>query len=177
MKAEWVQRCRLAPQRIAGTRENILVGGGYNFTPHVAGLLEFQYDHFSLSNSALQAFNQPDGFVRFWSLSLSPRYDFNPQGRFDVYATGGYGLYARELAFTDPSQIQQFCDPYYGYCETSGAPVIASFTNYRGGVNLGGGASYALGSSGVKVFTDVRYNRIVSHSSNQFITLTFGIRY
>lgn len=156
---------------------NFLIGGGYNFTPHVSGLLEFQYDHFSLSNSALQAFNQPDGFIRFWSLSLSPRYDFNPQGRFDVYATGGYGLYARELAFTDPSQIQEICDPYYGYCEYSGAPVIASFTNYRGGLNLGGGVSYPLGSSGLKVFTDVRYNRFLSRNSNEFVTLTFGIKW
>ena len=156
---------------------NIMFGGGYNFTPHVSGLLEFQYDHFSLSNSALQTLNQPDGFIRFWSLSLSPRYDFNPKGRFDVYATGGYGLYARYLAFTDPSQIQQICDPYYGYCDSSGAPVIASFTNYRGGVNLGGGVSYALGSSGLKVFTDVRYNRFLSHTSNEFITFTMGIKY
>lgn len=156
---------------------NFIFGGGYNFTPHVSGLLELQYNRFSLSDAALQNFNQPDGYTHFWSLSLSPRYDFNPHGRFDVYATGGYGLYARTLAFTDPSQIQQYCDPFYGYCQTSGAPVIASFTNYKGGVNLGGGVSYALGSSGLKVFTDVRYNRFLSHTNNEFITLSLGIKY
>jgi len=156
---------------------NILLGAGYNFTPHIAGLVEFQYDHFSLSNSALQTYNQPDGFIRFWSFSFSPRYDFNPRGKFDVYATGGYGLYGRELAFTDPSQIQQVCDPYYGYCESTRAPVIASFTNYRGGMNLGGGVSYGVGGSGLKFFTDVRYNRFMSHNDNEFITVTLGIKY
>jgi len=156
---------------------NLMFGGGYNFNPHVSGLLEFQYDHFNLSNAALLNFNQPGGYVHFWSLSVDPRYDFNPKGRFDVYATGGYGLFARTLAFTDPSQIQQYCDPYYGYCQTTGAPVIASFTNYKGGVNFGGGVSYALGGSGLKVFTDVRYNRFLSHYNNEFLTLSFGLKY
>lgn len=156
---------------------NLLLGGGYNFTPHISGLLEFQFDRFPLSTSELQASNQPAGFIRFWSFSFSPRYDFNPKGRFDAYATGGYGLYGRELAYTDPSQIQQICDPYYGYCESTGAPVIASFTTYRGGVNFGGGVSYALVRSGIKLFTDVRYNRFLSHTGNDFITVTVGFHY
>jgi opacity protein-like surface antigen len=156
---------------------NLLFGGGYNFNSHVSGLLEMQYNRFSLSDAALQNFNQPAGYIRFWGLSLSPRYDFNPEGKYDVYATGGYGFYGRTLAFTDPSLIQQYCDPFYGYCQSTGAPVIASYTNYRGGFNLGGGFSYALGESGLKFFTDVRYNRFLSHSNTEFMTLTFGIRY
>jgi opacity protein-like surface antigen len=156
---------------------NVLLGGGYNLNSHVSGLLELQYDRFSLSNAALQNFNQPDGYTHFWSLSIDPRYDFNPKGRFDVYATGGYGLFARTLAFTDPSQIQTYCDPYYGFCQTSGAPVIASFTNYHGGINFGGGVSYALGESGFKVFADVRYNQFLAHANNEFVTLSFGLKY
>jgi len=44
-------------------------------------------------------------------------------------------------------------------------------------MNLGGGISYALGSSGLKAVTDVRYNRFLSHTSNEFIMVTFGIKY
>jgi hypothetical protein len=44
-------------------------------------------------------------------------------------------------------------------------------------MNLGGGVFYALGSSGLKVFTDARYNRFLSHTSNEFVTLTFGIKW
>jgi len=156
---------------------NLLFGGGYNFNPHVSGLLEFNYDSFGLSNAALYNFNQPGGYTHFWTISIDPRYDFNPKGRFDVYATGGYGMFARTLAFTDPSQIQTYCDPYYGYCQSSGAPVIASFTTYKGGINAGGGVSYALGDGGLKVFADVRYYRLLSHTSNEFVTLTFGLKY
>jgi hypothetical protein len=79
------------------------------------------------------------------------------------------------LAFTDPSQAAGYCDPYYGECFSSGAPVVASFTNYKGGFNIGGGATYALGDSGFKVVADARYNRFLSHANNEFITLSFGI--
>ena len=159
------------------TGYNLLAGAGWKFTPALAGLLEFQYAHFSLTNGALQAFNQPDGFNRFWSLTVNPRYTFHPEGKIGGYATAGYGLYSRSLAFTDPSQAATYCDPYYGYCSSSGAPVIAEFTNYKGGFNVGGGGTYAIGSSGFKLFTDVRYNRFLSHANNEFVTIGFGILY
>jgi opacity protein-like surface antigen len=164
-------------QNSMNTGYNLLFGAGWKFTPNVAGLLEFQYEHSSLTNQTLQSFGQADGFNRFWSLTLNPRYYIHPKGKFSGYGTAGYGLYARSLAFTDPSQAGGYCDPYYGYCESSGAPVIAEFTNYKGGYNVGGGFTYAIGDSGFKFVTDVRYNRFLSHFNNEFVTLSFGILY
>lgn len=159
------------------TGYDLLFGAGWKFTPSVATLLEFQYDHSSLTDQTLQAFGQPDGFNRFWSLTFNPRYYIHPHGKISGYGTAGYGLYARSLAFTDPSQAASYCDPYYGYCESSGAPVVAEFTNYKGGFNVGGGLTYAIGDSGLKFVTDVRYNRFLSHANNQFVTLSFGVLY
>jgi opacity protein-like surface antigen len=169
------------PVSAAGDRWNTGVtfdlGGGYRFTSHLTGLLELQYDRFSLSDFALAAAQQPAGFTRFWSISVSPRYDFHVHGNYGAYVIGGYGGYARTTAFTDPSQAQAFCDPYYGYCDTGGAPVISSLTNWKGGFNAGGGGTYSLGDSGIKFFTEVRYNRVLSHFSNEFVTLRFGLSY
>jgi opacity protein-like surface antigen len=162
-------------QSSMNTGYNFLFGAGWKFTPSVAGFLEFQYDRASLTNQTLQAFGQADGFNRFWSLTLNPRYYIHPKGKISGYGTAGYGLYARSLAFTDPSQAVGYCDPFYGYCESSGAPVVAEFTNYKGGFNVGGGLTYAIGASGFKFVTDVRYNRFLSHANNEFVTLTFGI--
>jgi len=159
------------------TGYNFLLGAVWRFTPAFSWLVEFQYDHFSLTNQTLQAFNQPDGFNRFWSLTLNPRYYVHPKGKLSGYGTAGYGIYSRSLAFTDPSQAVGYCDPYYGYCESSGAPIVAEFTNYKGGFNVGGGVSYALGESGFKFVGDLRYNRFLSHANNEFITLSFGILY
>src|ERR1019366_6159889 len=49
------------------TGYNFLLGAGWRFNPNVAGMLEFQYDRFSLNNNALQSFQQPDGYNSFWS--------------------------------------------------------------------------------------------------------------
>ncbi len=156
---------------------NLLLGAGYNFTPHIAGLLEFQFDQMKYSQAGLVSLDQPGGYVRYFSFTLNPRYDFRTKGRLGGYVTGGYGLYGRRVAYTDPSQIQQVCDPYYGYCENTSAPVIAAFSSYRGGVNVGGGFTYSPGRSGMKFFTDVRYNRIMSHTYDEFMTLTIGLKY
>jgi len=153
---------------------NFLLGGGWNLNPHIAGLLEFQYSHSALTQATLVNFGQADGFNRFWSLTANPRYTFHPQGRLSGYGTAGYGLYSRRLAFTDPSQAGGFCDPFYG-CQTVGAPVVAEVANYKGGFNAGGGVSYLLG--GLHFFGDVRYHRFLSHTYNEFTTLSFGIRY
>jgi opacity protein-like surface antigen len=157
------------------TGYNFLLEAGWKFTPNIAALLDFQYVHSSLTAQTLQAFGQPDGFNRFWSLTANPRYYIHPHGKISGYGTAGYGLYARSLAFTDPSQATGYCDPYYGYCESSGAPVVAEFTNYKGGFNVGGGITCAIGDSGFKFVTDVRYNRFLSHANNEFVTLLFGI--
>lgn len=167
------------PTGSAGSRLNtgfsLLTGAGWKFTPNVSGMLEFQYDRFSLTNGALQSFNQPAGFNRFWSLTVNPRYYIRPRARLSGYGTAGFGIASRTLAFTDPSQAQSYCDPYYGECFSSGAPVVASFTNYKGSYNAGGGITYALGDSGLKLVGDLRYNHFLAHANNQFITISFGI--
>lgn len=156
---------------------NLLFGGGYRFTRHISGLLEYQVNRFSLTNAVLQNANQPDGFNTYWGFTLNPQYDFHPGGRLDGYVTGGYGIYHRRLAFTDPSQAVGYCDYYSGYCSNSGAPVIADFTNFKAGYNTGGGVTYRLGDTGLKFFTDVRFNRFIARNSNDWVNLTFGIRF
>lgn len=156
---------------------NLLFGGGYRFTNHISGLLEYQLDRFSLTNAVLQNNNQPDGFNTYWAFTLNPRYDFRPKSRFNPYATAGYGIYHRRLAFTDPSQATGYCDQFSGYCYNSGAPVVADFNNFKAGYNVGGGLNYALGDTGMKVFTDVRFNRFIAHNTNDWVNVTFGIRF
>ncbi|MGJ5817959.1 outer membrane beta-barrel protein [Paludibaculum fermentans] len=156
---------------------NLLFGGGYRFTKNISGMLEYQVDRFSLTNTLLQNNNQPDGFNTYWAFTLNPRYDFHPKGHINPYVTAGYGIYHRRLAFTDPSRATGYCDQFSGYCYNSGAPVVADFTNFKAGYNVGGGLNYALGDSGMKVFTDVRFNRFIAHNTNDWVSVTFGLRF
>ncbi len=160
------------------TGYDVLIGAGWKFTPSVAALVEFQFDRFSLTPSALNAAALPAGFTRFWSFSLNPRYYIRPNHKLGEYVTAGFGFYGREIAFTDPSQIQTYCDPYYGTgCQSSSAPIIASNTSYKGGINVGGGLTYSPFGTRVKLVADVRYNRFLSHANNEFVTVSLGFVY
>lgn len=157
---------------------NVLMGAGMNLGPSIAALVEFQYDHLGITQTTLKANNQPAGFNRFWSFSVSPRYYVHRNGKLGGYGTVGAGVYGRELAFTDPSQIQTYCDPYYGEgCESSGAPIVASNTTYRAGFNAGGGLTYSPFANRLKLVTDVRFNRLLANSNNSFITISLGFAY
>jgi len=157
---------------------NVIIGAGWTFTPAVAALMEFQYDHFGLTTATLKANNEPAGFARFWSFSASPRYYIGRNHRFGGYATAGAGIYGLETAFTDPSQIQTYCDSYYGAgCQSSSAPIVASNTSYKGGFDGGGGLTYSPAGNRFKLVTDVRYNRFLSHANNSFITVSIGFLY
>jgi hypothetical protein len=156
------------------TGYNFVFGAGWKFTAAFSSLLEFQYDHSSLTYRTLQSFCQPDGFNRFWSVTVNPHDYIHRKGKIS-HTTDGYGIYARSLAFTDPSQAVRYGDFNYRYCEGSGAPVVAEFTNYNGGHNVGSGVTYALGDSGLKVIADFRCNRFLSHANNEFATLSLGI--
>lgn len=157
---------------------DVLIGAGWKFTPTITALAEFQFDHFSLTPANLKANNEPAGFGRFWSFSLSPRYNIRPEHKLSEYVTVGAGIYSREVAYTDPSQIQTYCDPYYGQgCQSSSAPIIASTMNYNAGFNAGGGLMYSPFGTRVKLVTDVRYNRVLSHTNNEFVTISLGFIY
>jgi hypothetical protein len=66
-------------QNSMNTGYNFFFGAGWKFTPNVSTLLEFQYAHSSLTNQTLQAFGEADGFNRFWSLTVNPRYYIHPK--------------------------------------------------------------------------------------------------
>jgi opacity protein-like surface antigen len=157
---------------------DVLIGAGWKFKPSITAMMEFQFDRFSLTPAYLKANSEPAGFNRLVSFSLSPRYYFRPEHKLSEYVTAGAGIYGRELAYTDPSQVQTYCDPYYGEgCQTSSAPIIASTTNYNAGINVGGGILYSPFGTRVKLVTDVRYNRLLSRVSNEFVTVSLGFVY
>jgi hypothetical protein len=56
-----------------------------------------------------------------------------------------------------------------------GLRLLLLSPNYRDGFNAGGGVTWAIGETGLKLIGDVRYNRFLSHANNEFVALTFGI--
>lgn len=167
-----------------------LIGAGVRLGPSVAGLVEFQYDHLSLTSNTLAALNQAGGYGRIWSVTMNPRYYIRSRSKWGGYLTAGYGLYSQNLTFTAAPQEagnceasnscqssgSGTCDPDYG-CGGANFPVAPSTTNYKGGFNAGGGVTYEPGKNGLKVAFDFRYNRIQSNVNNQFAVISVGVLY
>ena len=162
---------------------NLDFRGGYNVTRHLALDLDFNYNRADLNNAALVRAQEPGGHVSIWSLTFNPVYHFlRPRARFNAYVTGGYGLYHRDLTFTQPVIFSTFfCDPFFGCFPGTFTTnqVIASFDTYKGGFNAGGGIEYRIGDSHLKLFSESRYQRMFTTNGHDltYIPTTFGFRW
>ena len=162
---------------------NFDLRGGYNATERLLLDLDFTYNRSNLNRAALARVGQPGGHATTWSLTFNPMYRFFPQHRTDVYVTGGYGLYYRNVSLTQPvTGVEFFCDPFFGFCEPVLATlnqVVASFTTYKGGFNAGTGLEFRVGSGRWKVFSEARYSRMFTTHGDDLtlIPVTFGIRW
>jgi opacity protein-like surface antigen len=160
------------------------INGGYNVNRHLSLNLDWGYQHWGLNDAALARFEEPGGRTTVWSLTFNPVLHLNSRGKFDVYTTAGYGLYHSNLSLTEPFNETIFvCDPFFGFCfpqTVTVNEVVASFSTYKGGFNVGGGFSIPLlRSDRVRFFTEARYHRMFSSSGADitYVPVTFGIRW
>ncbi|HUK48693.1 MAG TPA: outer membrane beta-barrel protein [Terriglobales bacterium] len=162
---------------------NLNVRGGFNVDRHLLTDLDFSFDHWGLSNAALANFGQPGGYADVWSISFVPVIRFMPGHEIDPYVLAGAGLYHRNLSLTQPATAQTiFCDPFFGYCYPAVIgvnEVVASFSTYKPGFDVGGGFEFRLGSSRLKAFAEARYNSMfTTYGPNlTFVPVTFGLRW
>jgi opacity protein-like surface antigen len=161
---------------------NVGAGAGYNFHPNFGVMADFGFNHLGVSSRTLNSIGVPDGSGRIYSVTLNPVIRFNPKGRFDAYVTGGGGYYRRTVEFTQPGvQTVTAFDPFYGFYPANIATnvVLGSFTQNKGGLDIGGGVSMRLrGDSNLKFFAEARYHYIfTSPIRTTVLPVTFGLRW
>jgi hypothetical protein len=106
----------------------------------------------------------------------------NPRGRFDMYFLGGGGYYRRTVEFTEPTlAVVTVFDPFYGVFFPAAIPannVLGSFTQNKGGLNIGGGFTVRLGEdTNVKLFAETRYHYLFTNQRTTIVPVTFGFRW
>jgi hypothetical protein len=166
----------------ATTGWGIQGGGGRNFNRHVGVDLEFDYDHFGMSNATtnnqqnlynyyIGLYNAtPAGFANpvtpitglggnnhIWSFSLDPTYNIYSGQGLGAYVIGGAGFYHKVANFTVPAQ-GEYCD-YYGFCYAYTANQnIDHYTSNALGLNGGIGFTYKFSRfANEKLYGEVRY--------------------
>lgn len=161
---------------------NFNLGGGYNFVPHFGVIAEYMYNGLGVTRSTLNAASVPDGNAHIHSVTLNPIVRMNPKGPLDAYFIGGVGYYHRTVEFTEPSTATVLVfDPFFGFFVPALIPVdrvIGRVVRDGFGGNLGLGFTYALGNSGMKVYTEARYHRADTGSvRTEFVPVTVGVRW
>ena len=167
----------------ANTGFNITAGAGINFAPQFGISAEFGYNRLNLSNSVLSAVGVPGGNAHIYSVTLEPTVHLNAHGRFGAYLIGGGGFYRRTIDFTAPTvDTVTLFDPFFGVVYPAAIPatqVLASFTQNKGGLNIGGGLEFRVkGDSNAKIYAEARYHYIFTTPvRTTILPVTFGFRW
>jgi len=144
------------------------VGGGVNFSKHLAALIEYQFLDDKLPGAIIAEAGAQGGHAHIWSLTIDPVVDLFPKATNDVYVTGGGGFYRKVTSFTDVEPTE-YCEFYY--CGIGYAPqVVGHFSSNQGGFNIGGGFQHRLGGmygdSNTRLFAEVRYVDVLTPAVN-----------
>ena len=159
----------------------IFAGGGGIRVRSVELLGEFNYNELGVQDEAIAAVQAPDANARIFSVTGNIKVPFGT-GRVRPYVIGGGGWYRRTVEFTEPAVgFVTVFDPWWGFIGDVGVPtnrVLGSVSRDAGGVNAGGGVSFALGEEGPRLFAQVRWHRAFHNPTNTtLVPITIGLTF
>lgn len=159
---------------------NLQGGIGYNFSPWVGALVDLGYNDMGINSTTLNNLGFPGGGVHVFSATLDPIVHLTPRRHFDLYVTGGGGLYHRFQDFTAPTVQTGFgCQPFFGCGPVAfgGTAILASSSVNKPGIDAGAGIAFGTKWHG-KVFAEARYDRIfMGNFHTDYVPVSFGFRW
>ncbi len=151
-----------------------------NLSSYVGIMLDLGYDSFGINSTTLTAVGVPGGDMRIFSARIDPIVHLTPRSHFDLYVTGGGGIYHRTQEFTQPTVgYSTGFDPFYGFYPFaySATQVLASYTVNKPGIDIGAGVAIGTKWHG-KFFAEARYNRIfMRNSDTDYVPVSFVFRW
>ena len=163
------------------TGGNFVIGAGYNFPRLFTVNSEFMWHDLPINQSTKNLLRTPGASARQYSWTFNPSIPFPLGEKFGTYAIGGIGWYHRSGETTTPG-TGVICDPYWSWWFGCTIGTVNFVTGSRSensfGENIGGGFTYRIGESGVKLYTEVRYHHAgYNRVATDLLPLTFGLRW
>jgi opacity protein-like surface antigen len=161
---------------------NVQGGVGYNFSQYFGAMVDLGYNSFGINSATLSNVGFPGGDIHVFSATLDPIVHLTPRRHFDLYVTGGGGLYHRNQEFTQPSTATLTAfDPFFGAFFPVTVPtteILSSYSVNKPGVNIGAGVALGTKWRG-KFFAEARYHRIFMGNDRHtdYIPVSFGFRW
>ncbi len=186
----------------AGISGAFQIGAGPNLTAHSSLVGEFMWQGLPPTSSALASLVNPlvagnittvaniaQNFGTSSNLyALTANYMYHREGHlYGFYVIGGGGWYYRHLELQNYTVVPgTVCEPvwdWWGYSCQAGfittSNVLATKGQSSGGGNVGGGMTFKLTSSGLRLYMEARYHyspqggRVSTH----VVPVMFGIRW
>ncbi len=161
---------------------NVQGGFGYNFSQYFGVMADLGYNSFGINGATLSNVGFPDGDIHVFSATLDPIVHLTPRRHFDIYVSGGGGVFHRTQEFTQPSTATLTAfDPFFGGFFPVTVPtteILSSYSVNKPGVDIGAGIAFGTKWRG-KFFAEARYNRIFMGNDRHtdYIPVTFGFRW
>jgi len=164
---------------------NFVIGGGPNIRRYLSLDAEFMWHDLPIKQDVVRALGVPDGSARIYSVTMNAIVPIPTHGKMGFYAIGGGGWYHRSGELTAPTYVPgTVCPPFYlwwGGCIDGlfpGKLVLASSSSSAWGGNVGGGITYRIGTSGFKIYSEVRYHHAPHKEiETDLLPITLGLRW
>lgn len=160
-------------------------GVGYNFTPHLAAMVEIEYDRMRITQTALNSLGTPQAYpggnVRDEAVTFNPVWHLHPKGYWDAYVMGGGGAFQRVQTLSKPAVATATgSDAFFGF-NTPGFPASEtnlSYTVTKPGLDVGFGLSYKV-KWNFKLYAEARYNHVFMGSLGHmdYAPISVGVRW
>jgi hypothetical protein len=160
---------------------NIDAGAGFNFNRWAGAMVDVGYNRFDINSATLSNAGFPGGNIQVFSATLNPIVHLNPGHHYDVYLTGGGGLFRMTQQFTQPSVASVLgFDPFFGFYNVAvpTTEILSSYSINKPGVDGGAGIAFGTKWRG-KFFAEARYNRIFTGNDRHidYVPVSFGFRW
>jgi hypothetical protein len=159
---------------------NIEGGGGVNITPYFGVMLDAGYNYMGINAATLNSLGVPGGDVHIFTFTLDPVVHLNPKGHFDVYVTGGGGLFHQYQEFTQPSVGYGYgFSPFFGFGSYAypATQILGSSSVNKPGIDVGAGVAMGTKWHG-KFFAEAKYDRMFLNNRHiDYLPVSFGFRW
>jgi Outer membrane protein beta-barrel domain len=169
----------------ADTSYHFVAGAGPNLRPYVKLDGEFMFHGLPVQQSVVNELNIPSAKGRLYSFTGNIMVGTGDIKK-SVYLIGGGGWYRRTVETQQTVyQAGEVCVPALVWwnvqCVNGVFPTdvtIGSHSSNAGGFNIGGGLTFAIGSSGAHLYTEVRFHHAFTDGvETTVLPLTFGVRW
>jgi opacity protein-like surface antigen len=165
----WFGQISVGYSAPVGDASDVLDGGwtlqgGATYKPETWPLgvwIEGAYANNDVKRSILDEVMVGNGDMDMWSITAGG--SWSTKGKVSFFINAGLGIYMREVTLTDPAVgfVPPTCSPWFYWCSPGGFvpvdQVVAQDRDTKGGVNLGIGLAFALGSES-QIYIEAKYH-------------------